>query len=58
MLKRRDGMYVADLEDYNNVFSTTVCTHAEQERAKTAYELARTSGYPSVNELMQSLMTA
>jgi len=52
VFRRRDGMYVADWEDYKNVFSTTVCTKAEQERAKIAYDLARTSGYPSVHELI------
>ena len=52
VFKRRDGMYVADWEGYKNVFSTTVCTKAEQEHAKIAYELARTSGYLFVNELI------
>ena len=41
VFKRCDGMYVADWEDYKNAFSTTVCTKAEQEHAKMAYELAR-----------------
>ena len=29
-----------------------MCTKAEEERAKNAYELARVSGFPSMNELV------
>ena len=53
MFKRRDGMYVADWTQYSRVYSTRVCTRAEEERAGKAYELARTtSGYPSISELI------
>ena len=45
-------MYVADWTQYSQVYSTRVCTRAEEERARKAYELARTSGYPSVSELI------
>ena len=52
VFKRRDGMYVADWAKYRNVFSTRVCTRAEEERARKAFELACMSGYPSVSELI------
>ena len=52
VFKRRDGMYVADWKEYGNIFYSTICTKVQEERAKKAYELARTSGYPSVNELI------
>ena len=45
-------MYVADWAEYSHVFSTRVCTRAEEELTGKAYELARISGYPSVSELI------
>ena len=50
--KRKDGMYVADWSEYKQATTTTVCTKAEEERARRAYDLARASGYPSMNELI------
>ena len=50
---RQNGMYVADWADYYNVFSTittSTYTKAEEARAKQAYELLRTSGFPSAGE--------
>ena len=53
VFKRKNGMHVADWTAYSNVFSTTsVYTRAEEERARKAYELARISGFPSMNELV------
>ncbi len=49
---RKGKMYVADWEDVRSVFATTVYTKAEELRAKRAYELLRTSGYPSMTEAM------
>ena len=47
---RKDGMYIADWDQYRNIFSTSVCTKAEETRAKQAYEFLRTSGFPSLGE--------
>ena len=47
-----DGMYVADWDEYKHIFSTTVCTKAEEERARKTYDLARASDFPSINELI------
>ena len=52
VFKRRDGIYVADWAEYSHVFSARVCTRAEEERAREAYELAHMSGYPSVSEII------
>ena len=50
-------MYIADWEQYRTAFatststsSTAVYTKAEETRAKQAYELLHTSGFPSVGE--------
>jgi hypothetical protein len=48
--RRKEGMYVADWDHYRNAFSTSVCTKAEEARAKQAYEFLRTSGFPSLSE--------
>jgi len=32
--KRKDGMYVADWSEYRHILHSTVCTKAEEERAK------------------------
>ena len=53
IFKRKNGMYVADWTAYRNVYSTMrVCTKAEEERARKAYELAHISGFPSMSELI------
>ena len=55
----RDGMYVADWEQYRKAYATTNAvpryTKAEENRAKQAYELLRTSGFPSVGEAIHLL---
>jgi len=46
-------MYVADWRHYKHVYataSTAIYTKAEEVRAKIAYDLLRTSGYPSIGE--------
>ena len=47
------GMYVADWDQYRNAFakaSTAIYMKAEEAQAKQAYELIRTSSYPSLAE--------
>lgn len=46
-------MYIADWSQYKNAFttvSTGTYTKAEETRAKQAYELLHTTGYPSIGE--------
>jgi hypothetical protein len=45
-------MYVADWSEYKHILHSTMCTKAEEEGVKKAYELARVSEYPSVSELI------
>jgi hypothetical protein len=47
---RRGKMYIADWDEVRSAFATTVYTKAEELRAKRAYELLCTSGYPSMAE--------
>ena len=52
---RKGGMYIADWSQYKNTFTTVstgvgTYTKAEETCARQAYELLRTSGYPSVQE--------
>ena len=50
---RKGGMYIADWSQYKSACTTVSAgtyTKAEQARAKQAYELLRTSGYPSIGE--------
>ena len=52
---RKGGMYIADWSQYKNAFTTVntgvgTYTMAEEARARQAYELLRTSGYPSIQE--------
>lgn len=47
----RGKMYVADWEEVRSTFTTTVYSKAEGLQAKRAYELLRTSGYPSMEEV-------
>ncbi len=46
------GMYVADWEEVQSTFATSVYAKAEKLRAKRSYELLRTSGYPSMAEAL------
>ena len=52
-------MYVADWEQYRQAFATTnavpLYTKAEETHAKQAYELLRTSGFPSVGKAIHLL---
>ena len=53
VFRRKAGMYVADWRQYKHVYataSTAIYTKAEEVRAKIAYDLLRTSGYPSIGE--------
>ena len=56
---RGDGMFVADWEQYWKAYATTnavpLYTKVEENRAKQAYELLRTSGFPSVGEAIHLL---
>ena len=51
VFERKNGMYVVDWDQYRHVY-TTVHTKAEEERAKQVYELLRTSGFPSIEEMI------
>ena len=52
---RKGGMYIVDWSQYKNAFTTVntdvgTYTKAEEARARQAYELLRTCGYPSIQE--------
>jgi hypothetical protein len=52
VFNRRGKMYVADWEQVRSAYATTgVYTKAKELRAKRAYDLLRTSGYPSMTEV-------
>ena len=54
----KDGIYVADWDQYWQAYatsSTQVYTKVDETRARQAYELLRTSGFPSVGEAIHLL---
>ncbi len=59
MFHRRGKLYVADWAEHyerdEKHAYTTVCTKAEEAQAKRAYELLRTSGFPSYSEAIHLL---
>jgi hypothetical protein len=58
VFNRKAGMYVADWSQYKDIFTTTtnpIYTKTQEERAKQAYELLRTSGFPSIGEAIHLL---
>ena len=58
VFNRKAGMYMADWSQYRNIFTTTtntIYTKVQEEQAKQAYELLRTSGFPSIREAIHLL---
>jgi hypothetical protein len=58
VFNHKAGMYVADWSQYRDIFTTTtntIYTKVQEEQAKQAYELLRTSGFPSIAEAIHLL---
>jgi hypothetical protein len=57
VFRRRGKLYVADFWEYGYVHAVRGYTKEEEERAKTAYDLVRTSGYSLYQEDYTSYKT-
>ena len=58
VFNRKAGLYVADWSQYKDIFAMItnhIYTKAQEDRAKQAYELLRTCGFPSIGKAIHLL---